>query len=98
LIGAANLSPVTMLVAGTGAVSRYNLSRSQKSVTVQDLNCGQMRALPAVASAKAGVRVQEPLQICLECRSKSKKCDKQLTHIVRVSVCSVPCVALGYEE
>jgi hypothetical protein len=28
--------------------------------------------------------VPEPLQICLECRSKSKKCDKQLTHIVRV--------------
>jgi hypothetical protein len=43
LIGAANLSPVTKLVAGTGAVSRYNLSRSQKSVTVQDLFCGQMR-------------------------------------------------------
>ena len=34
--------------------------------------------------AKLGVRVQEPLRICLECRSKSKKCDKQLTHIVRV--------------
>jgi hypothetical protein len=31
------------------------------------------------------VRAQQPLQICLECRSKSKKCDKQLTHIVRVS-------------
>jgi len=30
------------------------------------------------------VRVQEPLQICLRYRSKSKKCDKQLTHIVRV--------------
>ena len=43
LIGAANLSPVTKLVAGTGAVSRYKLSRSQKSVTVQDFNCGQMR-------------------------------------------------------
>ena len=42
LIGAANLSPVTKLVAGTGAVSRYNLSRSQKFVKVQDLNCGQM--------------------------------------------------------
>jgi hypothetical protein len=28
---------------GTGAVSRYKLSRSQKSVTVQDLNCEQMR-------------------------------------------------------
>ena len=42
LIGAANLSPVTKLVAGTGAVLRYNLSRSQKSVTAQDLFCGQM--------------------------------------------------------
>jgi len=36
--------------------------------------------------ADARVRVQEPLQICLECRSKSKKCDKQLTHIVRVEL------------
>ena len=43
LIGTANLSPVTKFAASTGAVSRYNLSRSQKSVTVQDLNCGQMR-------------------------------------------------------
>ena len=41
-IGAANLSPVTNLVAGTGAVSRFNLSRSQKLVKVQDLNCEQM--------------------------------------------------------
>ena len=32
------------------------------------------------------VRVQQPLQICLERRSKSKKCDEQLTHIVRVMV------------
>jgi hypothetical protein len=45
----------------------------------------QMRALTAVASAKAGVQVKEPLRICLECRSKSKNRDKQLTHIVRVS-------------
>ena len=43
LIGAANLSTVTKLVASTGAVSRYKLSRSQKSVTVQDLNYEQMR-------------------------------------------------------
>jgi hypothetical protein len=42
LIGAANLSPVTKLVVGTGAVSRYNLSRSQKFVKVQDFYCGQM--------------------------------------------------------
>jgi hypothetical protein len=47
LIGAANLSPVTKLVAGTGAVSRYKLSRSQKTVTMQDLNCWQMR-VPAL--------------------------------------------------
>jgi hypothetical protein len=42
-IGAANLSPVTRLVAVTGAVSRYNLSRGQKFVKMQDFNCGQMR-------------------------------------------------------
>jgi len=43
MIGAASLSPVAKLVAGTGAVSRYKLSRSQKFITVQDFNCGQMR-------------------------------------------------------
>jgi hypothetical protein len=43
LIGATNLSPVTNLVEDTGAVSRYKLSRRQKSVTVQDFNCEQMR-------------------------------------------------------
>ena len=41
LIGTESLSPVTKLVAGTGAVSRYNLSRSQKFVKVQDFNCVQ---------------------------------------------------------
>jgi len=38
LIGATNLSPVTMLVGSTGAVSRYKLSRSQKFITVLDLS------------------------------------------------------------
>ena len=28
---------------GTGAVSRYKFDRSQKTVTVQDFNCGQVR-------------------------------------------------------
>jgi hypothetical protein len=42
MIEAANLSPVTKLVVGTGAVSRYKLSRSQKFIKVQDLNCEQM--------------------------------------------------------
>ena len=35
MIGAANLSPVTKSVTCTGAVSGYNLSRSQKAVKVQ---------------------------------------------------------------
>jgi hypothetical protein len=43
LIGAGKLSRYRIFFRGTGAVSRYKLSRSQKSVTVQDLNCGQMR-------------------------------------------------------
>ena len=42
LIGAENLSPVTKLGGSTGAVSRYKLSRSQKFITVQNLNCVQM--------------------------------------------------------
>jgi len=43
LIGATSLSPVTKLVGSTGAVSWYNLSWSQKLVTVQKFNCVQMR-------------------------------------------------------
>jgi hypothetical protein len=31
------------MVAGTGAVSQYKLSRSQEFVKVQDFNCVQMR-------------------------------------------------------
>ena len=34
--------------------------------------------------ADARIRVQQPLQICLDCKSESKNCDEQLTHIVRV--------------
>jgi len=44
LIGAANLSPATELVAGTGAVSRYKADRSRKTVKILlDFNCVQMR-------------------------------------------------------
>src|SRR4030042_51444 len=56
------------------------------------LIAGRCPACPDRAfSERRDVRVQEPLQICLECRSKSKKCDKQLTHIVRVMVRYVIC-------
>ena len=36
--------------------------------------------------AGTGAVVLQLLQSCQGCRSKSKKCDKQLTHIVRVIV------------
>jgi len=34
---------IQSFIAGIGVVSRYNLSRSQKLVKVQDFNCGQVR-------------------------------------------------------
>jgi hypothetical protein len=43
LIGAANLSPVTNLVAGTGAVSRYKADRSQKVIKVYKALLGVVR-------------------------------------------------------
>ena len=88
LIGAANLSPVTKLVTGTGAMPRYKLSRSQKFVKVQDFSCGQRSVSGCNGHYKfvlgAGAKVEErrdeiPLR-------RDKNCDKQLTHIVRVSV------------
>ncbi len=39
---AVSLPPIKKLVAGTGAVSRYNFDRSQKFVKVQKLICDQM--------------------------------------------------------
>jgi hypothetical protein len=38
---------------GTGAVSRYKLDRSQKTVMVQDFYCGQMRV--------SGYKIQKDL-------------------------------------
>jgi hypothetical protein len=46
------LSRYRIFVGSTGAVSRYKLSRSQKFITVQDLNCVQMRALPTEAERR----------------------------------------------
>jgi len=43
LIETGRLSPCRIFVRSTRAVSRYNLSRSQKTVTVQDLYCVQVR-------------------------------------------------------
>jgi len=74
MIGAANLSPVTNLLAGTGAVSRYKLSRSQKTVTVRDLNWGQMRVSGYMNHYKFVLRA-----------GVIKNRDKLIKHTVRVS-------------
>jgi hypothetical protein len=79
MIGAANISPDTKLVVGTGAVSRYKLSQSQKFVMVQYFNCVQMRV-----SGCSG-----HYESVLGAGTNCKKCDKQLTFIVRVSTSKV---------
>jgi len=75
LIGAANLSLVTKLVAGTGAVLSRR-SEAESGVAVQTVS--EPEICPGagfILGAGAGVRVQRLLQICLECRSKSKNRD-----------------------
>jgi hypothetical protein len=81
-------------------VSRYKFDRSREFITGYKFWGGHWRSVavqivsePEICQgagfklrADERVRVQRLLQICLEGRSKSKKCDKQLTHIVRVMV------------
>ena len=83
------------------ARSRYKFDRSRgfipgykvggrhwSSVAVQTVSKSEIcHGVGFKLRTDARVRVQRPLQICLRCRSKSKKCDEQLTHIVRVSGC-----------
>jgi hypothetical protein len=79
-------------------VSRYKYDRSRESIPGYKVGGGHWRSVAVQTISKvviyhgagfqlradARVRVQQPLQIYLEGRSNSKKCDKQLTHIVRV--------------
>ena len=81
-IGAVKLSPVTKLVAGTGAVSRYNLARSQKSVTVQEFNCGQMRALPTEAERRWVSGCLNHYKFILGAGANKNR-DKPIKHTVR---------------
>jgi len=74
MTGAANLSPVTKLMVTTGAVSRYKVDRSQKTVKVYWILIACRCACPGATTITNLSWVQ----------GKSKKCDKQLTHIVRV--------------
>jgi hypothetical protein len=79
-------------------VSRYKFDRSLEFIPSYKVGGGHLRSVAVQTISKpeicqvagfklradARVRVQRPLRICLGCRSKSKKCDKQLTFIVRV--------------
>jgi len=83
-------------------VSRYKVYRSREFIPWYKFDGGHWRSVAVQAISKAvichgagfqlhadaRVRVQWALRICLGCRSKSKKCDKQLTFIVRVSGCN----------
>ena len=62
LIGAANLSPVTKLVVGTGAVSRYKADRSQETVTVYWILIGSRCACPGARTITKLSRKQEQKQ------------------------------------
>jgi hypothetical protein len=85
---------------GTGAGSRYNVDRSHKFVKVQDLNCGQMRALPTEAERRwvsgcngnyefvlgAGAKVEDPPTGGDEIPSwRGKNRDKLMNYTDRVS-------------
>ncbi len=74
LVGARKLSSYRIFVGGTGAASRYKLSRSQKTVTVHYFNCRQMRVSGCIFNYKA----------ILGAGAKAKTVTIQLTHIVRV--------------
>jgi hypothetical protein len=77
---------------------RYKFDRSHESIPRYKVRGGHWRSVevqtisePVIYHgagfkllADARVQVLLLLQICLECRNKSKKCDEQLTHIVRV--------------
>ena len=79
-------------------VSRYKFDRSQKIVMVQNVCCGHLRSVavqvwsePVICqgtrnfiAGRCACPGLAALRICLRSRSESKKCDKQLTHIVRV--------------
>jgi hypothetical protein len=75
LIGAGKLSRYRIFIGDTGPAEA-----GVQTVSKPESCQGAGIKLLAVAR----VRVQEPLQICLVSRSKSKNRDKHLTHIVRV--------------
>jgi hypothetical protein len=84
-------------------VSRYKFDRSRETIKVQDFYCGHWRSVAVqtvsepencqgagfILRAGARVQVKELLQICLRCRSKSKKRDELIDFIDRVMVSEI---------
>jgi hypothetical protein len=83
LNGADKLSRYRIIIEGTGAVSRYKLSRSQKSVTMRDFNCGQMRALPTEAERRWVSGCNNHYKFVLSAGANKNR-DKLIKHTVRV--------------
>jgi hypothetical protein len=78
LIGAANLSPVTMLGEGTGPeVSGVQVISEPEICQGTGFKLRADARFAQRSGAKLGVRVQEPLQVCLECRSTCLPAGKQ---------------------
>ena len=75
MIEAKSLSSVTNLVEGTGAVSRYKVDRSQKTVKVYEILVACRCACPGARTITDLICEQEP----------SKNRDKPIKHTVRVS-------------
>jgi len=78
LTGARKLSRCRIIIKGTCAVSRYNFGRSQKTVTVQDLNCVQMSVSGYMNYYKFVLRA-----------GAIKNRDKLIDPTVRVSCCLI---------
>jgi hypothetical protein len=68
------------------SIALHVVRKPENDHDILKLNYVQMRALTAVASAKAGVRVHKPQRNCHVSRHKGKNRDKQITTTDRVNL------------
>ena len=71
-----------------GCVTRRSTGQCHGTLARKLSRCTILFACRCAHPERSEGRVQEPLLICLGSRSKSKNCDEQLTHIVRVRQCT----------
>ena len=81
----------TQLLEGLEIVMLFRICLGSRcSVAVETVSKAEdCHGCRIVMASSARVRVQLAILICLGSRKKGKKCDKKLTHIVRVSICDV---------